>query len=261
MPQLQNVLAVVPPRCHTSLALHAAEGFRLLGYEVVRITDPESVPEFVDDQTIVVGTIQAVHAALTKLGKTIPSQMDYPPALASWFNRTIERSTLGAVRAHFSSTEEMARGLPLFMKPATDIKAFPGVVVSVFRDMLTSSTLPNDFPVWTSEVVPFKSEFRCFVLRGEVLSCRSYKGDSLLFPYRRDVEEMVAAWTTAPVAYCLDVGQAAFPLPNDGGYGLWTTLVEVNDAHSAGHYGLDPLVYARWLEARWCELTGAEPVP
>ena len=39
-----------------------------------------------------------------------------------------------------------------------------------------------------------------------------------------------------------------------------TVSVEANDGRSTGDYGLAPLTYARFLEARWCELTGAAPI-
>lgn len=34
-----------------------------------------------------------------------------------------------------------------------------------------------------------------------------------------------------------------------------TILVEVNDGYSLGNYGLDSLLYAKLLSARWTELT------
>ena len=51
----------------------------------------------------------------------------------------------------------------------------------------------------------------------------------------------------APAAYGLDFGVTA-----DGR----TLLVEANDGFALGCYGLDPVIYAEMLEARWCELAG-----
>jgi hypothetical protein len=35
-------------------------------------------------------------------------------------------------------------------------------------------------------------------------------------------------------------------------------LIEANDGFALGCYGLDPVIYATLLEARWCELAGLE---
>jgi hypothetical protein len=35
-------------------------------------------------------------------------------------------------------------------------------------------------------------------------------------------------------------------------------LVEVNDGHSLGTYGIGPITYAKFLSARWSELTQTE---
>lgn len=51
----------------------------------------------------------------------------------------------------------------------------------------------------------------------------------------------------APKAYALDFG-----VTKDGE----TILVEVNNTCSIGSYGLEPVLYARFLSARWVELTG-----
>jgi hypothetical protein len=52
----------------------------------------------------------------------------------------------------------------------------------------------------------------------------------------------------APAAFALDIGCTA----------TGKTVVEVNDGHSLGAYGLMPLAYAKFLSARWAEMTGGE---
>lgn len=59
------------------------------------------------------------------------------------------------------------------------------------------------------------------------------------------VERMVAAYKSSPIAYSIDVA-----LTKEGD----TVLIEVNDAYSLGTYGLDPILYSKMIEARWCEL-------
>ena len=63
------------------------------------------------------------------------------------------------------------------------------------------------------------------------------------------VKEMIASYTDSPAGYALDIG-----LTSDGE----TIIIEVNDGYSRGCYGLDPLLYAKLLSARWAELTGTE---
>jgi len=53
----------------------------------------------------------------------------------------------------------------------------------------------------------------------------------------------------APAAFALDVGVTAAGA---------TLVVEVNDGHALGAYGLMPLAYARFLAVRWAQLTGTE---
>ena len=99
-----------------------------------------------------------------------------------------------------------------------------------------------------SEVVEFVSEYRAFVLEGELLDLRHYKGDFRLFPNTAVIDAAVGAYTHAPVAYGIDFG-----LTRD----RQTLLVETNEAYSLGCYGLAPLLYSTLLEHRWNELTSS----
>lgn len=89
------------------------------------------------------------------------------------------------------------------------------------------------------------SEFRVFVMHGEILGVRHYAGDPLVFPDPDRVRAAVAAYADAPASYALDMG-----VVEDGR----TLLVEVNDAYATGCYGLAPVHYAAFIEARWVEL-------
>jgi hypothetical protein len=89
----------------------------------------------------------------------------------------------------------------------------------------------------------------------EVVDVRPYAlgGDPLIFPDPAAIRAMVDANRPfAPRGYAVDVGVL------DTGK---TGLVELNDGHSLGDYGMFPARYARLLEARWCELMGTSPVP
>ncbi len=222
-------------------ALRAAEGFHLLGYHVEWF---DELPEL-DEDCIVAGYIATVREAVYKITGVYPEVLNYPNELQSYLGRTIGLSTLGTVR---NSPDIW----PIFMKPATEVKSFTGTLVSNIRSLYSSATLPPETPVWISEPIKFISEYRCFVQLGEVIGCRHYKGDPLVFPLADLIKDMIYWWRSAPAAYCLDVG-----VTDEGD----TRLVEINSGFSAGDYGLDPILYARWLETWWGEATGRRAIP
>ena len=101
--------------------------------------------------------------------------------------------------------------------------------------------------VWCSEPVDFVAEWRCFVRYGRLLDVRHYHG---VWDSRLDValvEQAIAAIKDAPAAYSLDFGA------DKTGRCL---LVEMNDGHSLGSYGIRPTLYAKFLSARWAQMTG-----
>lgn len=220
----------------------AQVGFTALGYRV-HICDLETLDALPASATgVVVAGARTIRRALEKRG--IQKQfVSLPLALRAFCHRDIQETTLQELR-HAQP--------PFFTKPIVDHKAFTGQVVSTDRDRLAFAHLDAHMPVYLSPRVRFLSEFRCFVVRGEILACQPYKGDPLAFPDAKVVQNMVHAWTEAPASWALDVG-----VLGDGR----TALVEVNDGHSTGTYGLPPVIYARYLETRWCELTGQAPIP
>jgi len=56
----------------------------------------------------------------------------------------------------------------------------------------------------------------------------------------------ISVYKSQPCSYSMDIG-----LASNGKY----YLVEVNDGHSLGTYGIGPITYAKFLSARWSELT------
>lgn len=188
----------------------------------------------------IAGYIQDVHEGLRLLGRPIPENVDYPLELQPYLGRSFGVSTLGAVR---SMTE------PIFVKPQ-EHKKFTGFV---WRNDASSRmwavTIPDETPVFVSEVVEFVAEFRAFILGHDILDVRPYKGDWSKGPHRGIVEQAakVHREAGAPVAYCCDWG-----VTSDGR----TLLVERNEGYSCGSYGLRPPLYATFLAARWYEMAG-----
>ncbi|HVF85599.1 MAG TPA: ATP-grasp domain-containing protein [Abditibacteriaceae bacterium] len=213
------------------------DGFTQLGDYVQKfhLRDLSKLP--LDASTVVHGNIGTVRAALRQIGVAPPDIINLPRELETFAGRVLWESTLGEIR-------KLER-VPVFIKPLREGKTFTGHVVYKFHDLLETSALDDDYAVLAQSVLNFQSEWRVFVLRGEVLGIGHYKGDPLLFPNAQRIEEVVAACQNPVVAYSVDVG-----LDEKGE----TWLVEMNDAYALGHYGLPSYRYAAMIRARWDEM-------
>lgn len=141
---------------------------------------------------------------------------------------------------------EIQAGRMIFVKPvAADRKLFVGSPFRTFRDTIRAAHIPHDRPVVLSEIVDFVSEYRAFVLDGEILGLRHYKGDFRIFPDPGIIDAAIEACLPSPAAYGIDFG-----VTKEGR----TLLVETNEAFSLGCYGLTPVLYSTLLERRWNEL-------
>lgn len=238
------------PPIHTAYCRHngdlptingatAIEGFDTLGIKVIPFQGFGDIDDVVDcgPEALVYGYIGDVHLALKKMGLEIPLSLDYPEELKGFFGREIWQGVLLDVTSH--------PGQEVFVKPI-EHKLFTGLLWKGSRDnRLALAPYHDHTPVWISEPVKFVSEYRCFILDGELMDVRRYKGDWSVAPARSPVEEAIQC-LKGPRAYALDFG-----VTEDGR----TLLVEFNDAYALGAYGLHAAVYARMIEARWEELT------
>jgi len=220
--------------------MSAVLGFTGLGEHVVEFADVAFDDLPLDTGDIVVGGIRYTRRAFERLGLSVPDLEPIPAQLLPFAGRKIWQETMGKVRRRVSEGET------LFVKPAPDKpKSFDGSVLSSFRDLIATAYLADDLVVDCAEPVNFVSEYRTFVVHGEVTGLRPYKGDSLVFPDSVMILSAISAYTSAPAAYTLDIGVTA---------GGDTLLVEVNDAYACGAYGLFPMRYAQFISARWAEL-------
>lgn len=227
----------------TELMAHAKQGLETLGAEVVPFYYGDDIDSMEDlgPETGVIGYICDVKRALDKLNKPMPAELDYPDSLKPWYHRKITQGTICNI---INSTET------LFIKP-TEQKLFTGFVWKGCTDResrMRIVTIPNNTPIWISEVVDFVSEYRCVIRDGKIVDVRRYKGDWSIAPNRIDVECAVKNFISSgesPTVCCIDFG-----IMKSGA----TAIVEVNDGFAFGHYGMNPVEYAKCLATRWYEL-------
>lgn len=221
----------------------AAEGFHIQGIPVVPFygfgdINLQSMPDLGPD-TIVCGNIGDVWEALRLLGKEIPPPLDYPPHLEWLMGRKFEYVTL-----------EQVRGLVTrkFVKP-TKQKLFGGFVFDPLdpRSRLAVAPYHDDTPCIISDEVEFVSEYRCFIRHDAPVGVKHYRGNSFVSLDKSVYNKAIKCCKgKMPAAYSLDLGVTASGT---------TLLVEANEGYALGSYGLSSLVYARFLEARWEQLT------
>ena len=214
-------------------------GFQQMGIETTLFTDKEDLikAEITD---IVVGGVGRVKQFLENKGITV-NDIDYPESLSEFYGRKIWESTSDTFLAENNN-------FPLFVKPKQG-KLFTGFICNSETDIAGRFSPEESIPVYCSEIRNIITEWRCFVRYGEILDIRRYKGElGRIYSFQK-VKEMISSYSDAPAAYSLDLGLTS---ERD------TIIVEVNDGYSLGSYGLDPLLYAKLLSARWAELTGTE---
>lgn len=220
----------------------ANEGFTALGWQTCRYHSIENIDDL-DPETIVVGGIGMVRKRLLQLGMNTPQkEIDYPEELQKYLGRKIWSSTV-------EELIEQPNNWNVFIKPRDITKQFPGKVVRDFKDFIGLGTNENGTAIWCSEVVDFVAEWRCFIRYKEIFDVRQYRGR---WDSRLDlsvVKNAVNDFTSAPAAYALDMG-----IDSNGEY----KLVEVNDGHSIGSYGMGSMSYAKFLSARWAQMTNTK---
>jgi len=216
----------------------ANRGFEYLGFETVKFQTVDEIQDF-DRDCILVGGVGNVRERLKQLGIPMPPDMGYPHELEQYFGRRIWSSTL---------KEFIAKGkFGVFVKPKRT-KLFTGKVVHEFKDLF-GLNFDEEVEVWCADPLDFITEWRCFVYYKELIDVRRYKGrwDSRLNV--EFVESAITDYVSSPAAYCLDIA-----IDENGVH----YLVEVNEGFSLGTYGIESILYAKFLYARWAEITGSK---
>lgn len=194
-------------------------------------------------QTLVAGGLRVVEAAMNVIGMTVPEADNLPERLRAYRGRKIESSTWGELRAKYA---ESGPRQPLFVKPLSRNKAFPSIALYNSDDLVSLGHLPDTHEVLVAEYVLFRSEWRCFVCRGQVIEISHYQGEMFCYPDASVIQNAIDDFgSDAPAGYAIDFG-----VLDDGR----TVLVEVNPGYSLGSYGMNSVEYSELLEARWLEL-------
>jgi hypothetical protein len=220
-------------------AFIANEGFEHLGWETQKYFSVDEIEDR-DPETLIVGGIGNVRKRLKYLGIDKPlNEIDYPAELTKYLGRKVWTSTI-------EELFENEKDWNVFVKPKNETKKFAGKVVKEYKDFIGLTDKDNPTEIWCSEIVKFKTEWRCFIRYKSILDIRQYKGvwDSTLD--LNIIKNAVNDFSNSPNAYALDFGI-------DENNNM--KLVEVNDGHSLGSYGISSINYAKFLSARWAELT------
>ncbi|KAF0848929.1 uncharacterized protein DUF4343 [Nocardia caishijiensis] len=227
------------------------------GWNVTRLTSWR-VPDNAI-ATAIYGETMFAEVIAAQLGITLLDAPDdwLPNLPKSLLRRHIRISTLGEARRHPD---------PVFVKPADGRKGFAGAVYREGIGLPSPEACPDDTSVFMAEPVEWRSEFRCFVEDGVILTMSPYLRDGE--PARTDDGD----WPTTPseiaaVHACIEelVAEASVPpsIVIDVGLieGRGWAIVEANCAFGAGIYGCDPHSVLDVLE-RGCipsaELTGGD---
>lgn len=217
----------------------ANEGFQTLGWETEKYFSVDEITDN-DPESLIVGGIGNVRKQLEKFGVERPSnEIDYPKELEKYLGRKVWVSTIEEI---FRDEQKWN----IFIKPKKETKKFVGKVFKDYKDFIGLVDNDNPTQIWCSEIVNFKTEWRCFIRYGEILDIRQYKG---VWDSKIDlsvIKNAIKDFEGSPASYALDFGID----DNDT-----MKLVEINDGHSLGTYGISPINYAKFLSARWSELT------
>lgn len=218
----------------------AAVGFSQMGYNVVGFINASELN--ITKQDLVVGGINSMREVFNKLNIKQP-KIDNPHSiLPNYIGRKI-------VELQFSEVEEYSQienVFPFFIKPLEDHKLFTGYVIKSKNDIIHAKIRAKpESKIILSECVDFITEYRCFVLEGNLIGCKNYTGDFRVIPDFDIIENAIKDYKDQPVAYSIDFG-----VTKNGE----TLLIEMNDAFGLSAYGFNKVLYCKMLQMRWDEI-------
>lgn len=216
-------------------------GFSQKQVNIIFYEDIEEVPA--TKFNIVVGPIEDTISYWKRIGVETPPALNIPYSLNAHTGRKWMEMSMAYLRMYsFGALPEKG----FFIKSKELKKFIPGLVRNSGELGMFFKDVPDETVLIISDIVDFVSEYRCFIIDGEIKGVKHYLGDMLVFPDGKVIKDMVKDYHDAPIAYSLDVGV----LSNGQ-----TVLVECNDGWSLGNYGLDGTTYTNLLTKRWFEIT------
>ncbi len=193
-------------------------------------------------RTLVAGDLDMMAATFKVLGIEGYRLPTYPEALIELMGRRMWQSTVDAVKLRED-------GVPVFVKPRDRDKRFTGFVYEGRSDGIHFQGASGRLPVYCSDVVRFESEYRAYVVRGEVRGVCHYSGREDEPPPPTLLTTAIERLDTAGAGvdgFSVDVGRLTD--------GRWV-IVECNEGYGLGMYpGLSAVDYVDLLCARWEEL-------
>lgn len=227
-------------------------GFREMGAEVIPYKEIEEVYDIIEADDIVLDGLYQCNHFFKKFDK-IPHLDDYPKILEEFLGRKIWTDTINNI-----AKDEAKWGAGNFVKPVIN-KVFTGKIIKSIEDLVGCGSYYEDYEVIVSESLDIKSEWRCFVLYDEIIDIRPYvdafgeKSKSFNYPYDPKVVNAIlkkfTEWEERPTACSIDIC-----VTSDNK----TLLMECNDAYALGCYGLQSILYAKMISARWSQILGVE---
>lgn len=228
-----NMLEPINPN-----VFNAYKGLEDMGFECVKFSTLQDLADYYHSRgELIVGGIGIIRKRL-KAFDIDPITVDYPEELKEFLGRTIQESTL-------SNIANNPETWPIFIK-SKEQKRITGKVIRNASDLVGLGYQEENPEIYISEVMNFVSEYRVFVRYGEVLDCKHYWGDPMVFPDAAIIKAAISKYQSAPDAYGID-----FAVTKEGKI----VLIEVNDAWALGCYGLEMHLYAKFLITRWAQIT------
>lgn len=211
-----------------SLFEQAKCGFIKMGFEIIYY---DFIDKKIEDDSIVVGFVEDIIKVSKIMKFNDLKQIDYPNELKEYLYRDIK----------IINTLDLPDKYPFFIKPVS-IKSFSGRVVNEFRDLIG---IINTDLYYTETIHNIISEYRCFILNGEIIGVKHYSGCPYICIDKNILNDMIKKYTSAKNAYSLDIGIT------DKGLNI---LIECNNGYSTGNYGLSDIMYAKFLMQSYLDI-------
>lgn len=205
---------------------------------------------------LVVGDSQCIKKALKDLKITLPEPPDYPKCLNYLLKRKIWKTTLGNIEKELKEMNEIDE---VFVKPSNQSKLFSGLILNEDWLKYLLEEYPSNTPIFCSEKVQFLSEYRVYVIQGEIKGISNYQNSS-------NIEKPIPLEKKVVNNAVKLFSQKGYKGKVLDGYGIdfgvikinekyVTCLIEVNDGISLGFYkGISKKDYTNLLLIRWKQL-------